>query len=87
MYNRWPGTKCGIFALQKMTCVACALLLLVHVGVVWKPLRAMHFWNSGFKFAFGIDKKRKVFGILSHLKKLSKSNDVHAQNKTFISST
>jgi hypothetical protein len=40
----------------------------------------MHFWKSGFKFAFGRNKKGKVFGILNQLKKLSKSNDVHAQN-------
>jgi hypothetical protein len=45
------------------------------------------FGKSGFKFAFGRNKKGKVFGILSQLKKLSKSNDVHAQNKTFLSST
>jgi len=36
-----------------------------------------------FKFTFGRNKKGKVFGIISQLKKLSKSNDVHAQNKTF----
>ena len=47
----------------------------------------MHFWKSGFKFAFGRNKKGKVFGILSQLKKLSNSNDVHAQNKTFLNST
>jgi len=40
-----------------------------------------------FKFVFGRNKKGKVFGILSQLKKISKSNDVHAQNKMFLSST
>jgi len=48
---------------------------------------AMRFWKSGVKFVSGRNKKGKVFGILSQLKKLSKSNDVHAQNKTFLSST
>jgi len=28
---------------------------------------AMYFWKSGFKFAFGRNKKGKVFGILSQL--------------------
>jgi len=39
----------------------------------------VHIGNQG-KFAFGRNKKGKVFRILSKLKKLSKSNDVHAQN-------
>jgi hypothetical protein len=47
---------------------------------------ALCFWKSGFNFASGRNKKGKVFGILSQLKKLSKFNDVHAQNKTFLSS-
>ena len=38
--------------------------------------------KSWFKFAFGRNINGKVFGILSW-KKLSKSNDVLAQNKTF----
>ena len=50
----------------------------------WRDLetspRAMLFWKSGFKFAFGRNKKGEVFRILSQLKKLSKSNGVHAQN-------
>jgi len=48
---------------------------------------AIRFWKSGFKFAPGRNKKGKVFGMLSQLKKPSKSNDVHAQNKMFLSST
>ena len=44
---------------------------------------AMHFWKSGFEFAFGRNKKGKVFGISSQFL-LSKSNDVHSQNKTFL---
>jgi hypothetical protein len=44
-------------------------------------------WKSGFKFAIGRNKKGKVIGISSQLKKLSKSNDVHAQNETLVSST
>jgi hypothetical protein len=56
------------------------------MGMETSP-KAVHFWKSGFKFTFGRNKKGKVYGILSQLKKLSKSNDVHAQNKTFLSST
>jgi hypothetical protein len=56
------------------------------VGIETSP-KAVHFWKSGFKFAFGRNKKGKVCGILRQLKKLSKSHDVHAQNKTFLSST
>jgi hypothetical protein len=48
---------------------------------------AMRFWKSGFKFASRRNKTGKVFGILSQLEKLNKSNDVHARNKTFLSST
>jgi hypothetical protein len=73
----------GVFALQKLRYVVCALLLPVYVGLALKPLKAMHFWNSGFKFSFGRNKKGRVFGIHSQLKKLSKSNDVHAQNNVF----
>jgi hypothetical protein len=40
--------------------------------------KAKPFWKSGFKFAFGRNKKGKVFGIRSQLKKLSKFNDVYA---------
>jgi len=52
----------------------------------------MRCWKSGFKFAFGRNKQKKkkkgkLLGIRSQLKKLNKSNDVHAQNKTFLSSS
>jgi hypothetical protein len=53
------------------------------VGSAWKPPKAIGLWKSGFKFALGRNKKGKVFGILSRLKKLSKSNDVNAQNNVF----
>jgi len=44
--------------------------------------KAVYFWKSGFKFAFGRKKKKgKVCGILSQLKKPSKYN---AQDKTFL---
>jgi len=46
--------------------------------------KAVHFWKSGFQYAFGRNKKGKVFGTLGQLKNLSKSNDVHAQNKTYL---
>jgi hypothetical protein len=39
-------------------------------------LKAGQFRKSGFKFAFGINKKGKAFGIISQSKKLSNSNDV-----------
>jgi hypothetical protein len=47
----------------------------------------MHFGNQGVSSHPEETKKGKVFGILSQFKKLSKSNDVHAQNKMFLSST
>jgi len=43
-------------------------------------------WKSVFKFAFGRNRKSKVFEIPSQMKKLRKSNDMHAQNKTFFNS-
>jgi hypothetical protein len=43
----------------------------------------MRSWKSGFKFTFGRSKEGKVFEILSQLKRLSKSYDVHAQNESF----
>jgi hypothetical protein len=56
-------------------------------GLETSPI-AMHFWKSGFKFAFRRNKKKgKILGILNQLKKLIKSNDVHAQNNMFLSST
>jgi hypothetical protein len=46
------------------------------VGKAWTLLQKQcTFWKLGAKFAKG-----KVFGILNQLKKLSKSNDVRAQN-------
>jgi hypothetical protein len=49
--------------------------------------KAMHFGKSWVKFEFRRNKKGKVFGILSQLKNMCKSKDVHAQNETFLSST
>ena len=64
---------------------ACALLLFGRSGFGLEASpKAMRFWKLGFKFAFGRNKKGKVFGILSYVKKKSKSNDVHAQNITFL---
>jgi hypothetical protein len=47
------------------------------VGVAWKL-------RQGLNSRLEETKKGTVFGIISQLKKLSKSNDVHAQNKTFL---
>jgi hypothetical protein len=47
----------------------------------------MHFGKSWVKFEFGRNKMGKVFGILSQLKNMRKSKDVHAQNEMFLSST
>jgi hypothetical protein len=41
------------------------------------------FLEVRFKFAFGRNEIGKVFGILCYLKKMSKSNDVRAQNNVF----
>jgi len=75
-----------------MSCARCSfkynLCLLMARGPTLESYpTAMHRWKSGFTFASGRNKKGKVFGILSQLKKLSKSNDVHTQNKTFVIST
>ena len=87
IYGLWPRTKCGALALQRHdVCRLCVAPSKPRGRGLETSLNAMHFWRSGFKFAFGKNKKGKVFGILSQLKKISKSNDVHAQNKTFLSS-
>jgi hypothetical protein len=41
-------------------------------------------FNQGTWTRLGYFSKGKVFGILSQLKKLSKSNDLRAQNRTFL---
>ena len=71
---------------KKLTCVVCVAFTRTRGRGLETSTKAMHFWKSGFKFAFGRNKKGKVFGILSQLKKLTKSNVVRAQNKTFFSS-
>jgi hypothetical protein len=67
-------------------CRLCAALTGTRGRGLETSPKAMHFWKSGFEFAFGRNKKGKVFGISSQLL-LSKSNDMHAQNKTFFGST
>jgi len=42
------------------------------------------FGNQGLSSHLEETKKGKVFGILGQLKKMSKSNDLHAQNKTLL---
>jgi hypothetical protein len=89
IYDLWPRAECGVFALQSLKCTdVCSLCVALcrTCGRGWETLKATHFWKSGFKFAFSRNKKGKVFGIRSQLKKLSKYNDVHAQNKTLFSS-
>jgi len=63
--------RCSAIALQKLTRRSGG-------GLDTSP-KATLLWKS-----FGRNKEGKVFGILSCLKKLSKSNDVHAQNNFFI---
>jgi hypothetical protein len=53
------------------------------VGVAGKPSKAIRCWKPVLCSLSEKTKKGKVFGIRSQLKELSKSNDVHAQNKTF----
>ena len=68
-----------------MWCLRCSN------GYTWARLGNWHKSNAHLevklKFAFGRNKKGKAFGILSQLKKIIKSNDAHAQNKMFLSST
>jgi len=61
-------------------CRVCVALLMTRGPSLGSSPTAMHRWKSGFTFASGRNKKGKVFGILSQLKKLSKTNDVDAQN-------
>ena len=85
IFDTQPRAKCGAFALRKkLLYVVCVVVSRTRGHGVETSTKAMDFWKSGFKFAFRRNKKGKVFGILSQLKKLSKPNDVHAQNKTFL---
>jgi len=68
------GSNCGYCIVKPDVCRLCEALIR---SLETFP-KALHFWKS-----FGSNKKGKVFGILSQFKKLSKSNDVHVQNKTF----
>ena len=61
---------------------ACALVVLGR-GSFGLETSTKAFGHQGLSSHLEETKKSTVFGILSHLKKLSKSNDVHAQNKTF----
>jgi hypothetical protein len=55
--------------------------------MAWKVIQKQcNFGNQGVSSHSEETKKGKVFGILSQLKKLSKSNEMHSQNKTFFSS-
>ena len=68
-------------------CRLCVAVMRTREHGLESSPKAMHLWISGFKFAFGRNKKGKDFDILSQLPRLSKSNDVHAQHKTFLSCT
>jgi len=68
-------------------CRVCVARLMTRGPSLESFPTAMHRWKSGVTFASERNKKGKVFGILYQLKKLSKSNDVRAQNKTFVIST
>jgi hypothetical protein len=59
--------------------VVCVKLLSGHVAVAWKLLQKQYTFGNHSEAT----KKGKVFGILGQLKKLSKSNYVHAQNNVF----
>jgi len=86
----WSVAEGKVWCIHTANSDACRLCVARTMtrgrGLETSPI-TMHFWKSGFKFAFGRNKKGKVLGILNQLKKLSKSNDVHAQNNTFLSST
>lgn len=47
----------NLYALIRVVCLCVALTMTRGRGFETCPL-AMHFWKSGFKFAFGRDKKR-----------------------------
>jgi len=70
---------CGGYCTAKTdVCRLCEALIRTRGRGLETSPKAMHFWKS-----FGSNKKGKALGILSQLKKLSKSNEVHAQNQTF----
>jgi len=76
--------ECGVFVLQKLTFVVCALPFAGHVGIAWKLLgKQRTFGNQGLISHSEETNKGKGFLILSQLEKLSKFNDVHAQKKFF----
>ena len=54
------------------------------LGNLSKSNAAMHFWHSGFKFAYGRNERGKVFGILSLLKKTSKVMTCMHKTKRFL---
>ena len=65
-------------------CSLCVAVIRTRARGLETNTYVMHFWKSGLEFAFGRNKKGKVFGIPSHLL-LSKSNGVHSENKTSFS--
>lgn len=71
-----------VTALQRLTYVVCAKLLAGHVAVGWELLEKQRTFRNHSEATI----KGTFFGILSQMKKLSKSNDVHARNKMFLSS-
>ena len=90
VYELWPwALVCRVMihgcCMRTVKYVICAFACSrTHWRDFETSSKAIHFWNSGYQYAFGRNKKGKVFGTLNQLKNLSKSNDVHAQDKTFL---
>jgi len=75
------GSNCGYCIAKTDVCRLCEALTRTRGRGLETFPKAMHFLKS-----LGSNKNGKVFRVLSQLKKLSKSNDFHVQNKTFLSS-
>ena len=73
------GAKCRLFALQKLTLRHLCVFVPGHVVVAWKlRQKQCTFGNQILRSHSEETKKGNVFEILNQLRKLSKSNDVHA---------
>jgi hypothetical protein len=73
----------AVFALRNISSVR--LPVAEHTGVTSKLCQKQcTFGNQGISTRSEETKRGKVFGTLSQLKNLSKSNDVHAQDKTLL---
>jgi len=63
------GKEWRIHIAKTGVCRVCVAFFMTRGPSLETSPTAMRFWKSGFTFASGRNKKGKVFGILSQLKK------------------